>query len=439
MPNQKQKLRIRSLERHGKPVEEVIAGDRAAMNLSGLKLEDFERGMVLTDKPIEETSMIDIYVSLFDTSPELGIWSSIIFQSGTFKCQAKMHLLDKDKIGNSSDAIAQLHLEKPAVLLNKDKFIIRNTSGDITYGGGLIIDTAPLHHRRRTSTLITDLKLLVSGVMNEGNISELIKIELKKVKLPVAYIEIAGKLNSTAEDVIDATEGSIDVVTYISKNNRIIIDVETDRSFYNNIKEIIEEHHHKNHIIMEGLDNNELSGKFGFTKNKIGKEYIELLTEKMQIDEIIQKHNNTWILPNHKPVIDKNTEQEINWLENIIKDFDMQKPVQSEIEQLAKEKNIPKERIKLFLKYLYQNDKIYMHEADFFHKSVVDKSRDLAIAGLSKMPDGAFLGEFRKIINGTKKICPIFARLFESEGIVTVTPVETDLKIKITDKGKETK
>jgi selenocysteine-specific elongation factor len=165
LPVSNQKLRVRSIERHGITVERVIAGDRAAINLIGLKREDFERGMILCDKPVESTQMIDAWVQLFDKDISLPIWSNIIFISGTFECQARMHLLNKDKVKGNEDAIAQIHLTKPAVLMSKDKFIIRNSSEDKTLGGGYIIETFTLHHRRRTARLTDELTTVSTGIL----------------------------------------------------------------------------------------------------------------------------------------------------------------------------------------------------------------------------------------------------------------------------------
>ncbi len=151
LPGINQKLRIRSIERHGQSVDGVIAGDRAAINLTGLKNEDFKRGMIISDRQLYETKLLDAAISLFETSPPLPLWSNIIFISGTFESQARMHLLDKENLNAGDEAIIQIHLSKPGILLNSDRFIIRNSSGDITLGGGYVIDAAPLHHKKRPS------------------------------------------------------------------------------------------------------------------------------------------------------------------------------------------------------------------------------------------------------------------------------------------------
>ncbi|MCD4697331.1 MAG: selenocysteine-specific translation elongation factor, partial [Bacteroidales bacterium] len=49
LPGKSKKIKIRNLERHGEIVEKVFSGDRAAINLSGMKFENYSRGMVLSN------------------------------------------------------------------------------------------------------------------------------------------------------------------------------------------------------------------------------------------------------------------------------------------------------------------------------------------------------------------------------------------------------
>jgi len=203
LPEAKKKVKVRSIERHGKATDKVFAGDRAAINISGLKADEFRRGMLLSNKEIEETNIIDAYLTIFDENAKLKTWSSNIFLSGTYECYARIHLLNKDSISAGQNGIVQIHLGKPALLINKDKFIIRNSSGDKTIGGGFVIDAQPLHHKRRTPQLISNLELLLQGFLNEDNLIQLIKIELKKINRPVYINELVQILNKTSEEILE--------------------------------------------------------------------------------------------------------------------------------------------------------------------------------------------------------------------------------------------
>ncbi len=68
-------VRIRRMEHHGKEVGNVKAGDRASFNLVGFKQKDFKRGMVLSNREIKPTKLIDVNLNLFqkDVTLDLGI------------------------------------------------------------------------------------------------------------------------------------------------------------------------------------------------------------------------------------------------------------------------------------------------------------------------------------------------------------------------------
>ncbi len=180
LPGNRGRLRVKGIERHGKAVEKVTAGNRAALNLTGLKYEDFERGMLLSDKNLAETQMVDARIELFEGNYCVGTWSHHIFHTGTFTSKARIHLITKDEITGGEYAVAQIHLEKPAILLSADRFILRNTSGDMTIGGGMILDPQPLHHRRRTEKLKASLVLLDKARSSKDDLTGLIIFEIQK-------------------------------------------------------------------------------------------------------------------------------------------------------------------------------------------------------------------------------------------------------------------
>jgi selenocysteine-specific elongation factor len=68
-------LRVRRIERYGAEVAEVTAGDRASLNLVGLSKEEFERGMLVSDRPLATTTLLDVRLHLFDHTKPLGRWS----------------------------------------------------------------------------------------------------------------------------------------------------------------------------------------------------------------------------------------------------------------------------------------------------------------------------------------------------------------------------
>ncbi|RLD55216.1 MAG: selenocysteine-specific translation elongation factor [Bacteroidetes bacterium] len=434
LPGKNKKIKIRNIQRHGEQVTNVFCGDRAALNLAGLKLEDYERGMVLSDKQFEETSLIDATISMFDINYEMKLWSKVIFYSGTFECAARIHLMDKDTLKPGETAIAQIHLEKPAILVNKDKFIIRNSSNDITIGGGVIIDTLPLHHRKRTAKLIENLKDLADAILNSDKLFNLIKIELKKEKSPLFTDQLAKKLSLTEEVIIEECQknntGSIHVC--LSANKQIMLSHEAHKDYYGKVIETIELWHEKNPILEEGLATKEFYGKFDFAKNEAGKLYLEVLMGQILNEGLLRKLGDTYAIADHVVKIDPKTKEQLIWLERTIENVGLDVPDNKKIEDLALYEKIKKDKLTMMLKYLARQKKLVFHQGDYIHMAIVDKSRKILFETLKDRDRGMNEKEIRLLLDSTKKFVKLIIGIFVEEGIV----YQQTFYVMMTDKGK---
>ena len=438
LPGNNQKLRIRSIERHGQSVENVLAGDRAAVNLIGLKREDFERGMILCNKPLESTQMTDAWVQLFEVDVSLPVWSNIVFISGTFECQARMHLLNKDKLKGREEAIVQIHLRKPAVLISKDRFIIRNSSEDKTLGGGYIIEPAPLHHRRRTARLAEELSRLSAGILKDNSLSAMINALLKKEFRPFTAEELADKLNLGLDEIIAGTQNpDPGIIVYKTGKQTLLINQQYDLSFGNKVKNIISEHHKKNPLFAGGAEVGEIAGKPGFSNLANGKLYLHLLLEKLQSAGELDTINNTWIIKGHKPDFDKKSLEEIGWLEREILNCGENKPVISELEEKASRRNIPKHKVKSYLTFLAGNGQIQFFGSEFIHTDILKKYRELVLSRLAENENGIGIMAFKESL-GTKRLRALLIQIFEAEKLIRMeTGDDVETRLFITNEGRK--
>jgi len=217
LPGKGKELQVRRLERHGSEVSSVKAGDRASINLVGLEKAEIRKGMVVSDRVLKETVILDAKLEFFEneTNPSLGIWSRVIFHAGTYENQARVHLIDKNKLGPGETALVQVHLQAPCVLRYGDRFVIRNSSGDTTLGGGMVIDVAPLFHRRRPEKLVN--KMIAAA---EGKLPELVAAEVRKSIGPVSAADIAFRLNVSVPEIEARIRKKLppDILKYEGKN-----------------------------------------------------------------------------------------------------------------------------------------------------------------------------------------------------------------------------
>ncbi len=441
LPRDNKSLRIRSMERHGKPTQTVVRGDRAAINLTGLRLENFKRGMIISNKNIESTTMIDATISLFSSTPELKIWSNVSIIAATFTAQARMHLLDKDKINGGEEALVQIHMKEPAILMTGDRFIIRNSSDDLSLGGGLIIDQSPLHHRKRTPKLLQSLQKLSEAVQNQTSLSDLINQVLVKDFKPFFINEVAESLNIDIKEITTETEKeNPSFCIYKYEKDNILISENFEQAFKDKIIKIITNYHSDNPLLGRGMEPGEIAGKMALSKIKSGKIYIEKLLEKMQVENLLDKSGKTWIINGYKPTIDDKTMSNINWLENEIRNFKDGRPIIAEIDEKAQSSGIKPKEIKSYMAMLASQGKIKYINNDFIHTDILNEYRTKLVSGLANSDQGVDYNEFKEIVSATKALRAILLDYFEKEKIIRlIHGKDVATRIILTEEAKKIK
>jgi selenocysteine-specific elongation factor len=146
--------RVRGVEVHGDKVERAAAGQRTAINLHGVNLDEVDRGHLL-GRPgtFSPSSLFDADLEMVDTAARpLKDGARVRFHLGTDEIMARVTLLDEygsRQLEPGGRTWAQLRLERPTAAFPGDRFIIRQYSPVITIGGGTVVDNLPTRHRRR--------------------------------------------------------------------------------------------------------------------------------------------------------------------------------------------------------------------------------------------------------------------------------------------------
>ena len=419
LPGYHDKIRIKSIQRHGKTVDHTSAGDRAAMNLSGLKYDDFERGMLLSDSRLDDIDMLDAQVEIFDLQIRLKTWNHLIFHTGTFSTKARMHLLTADSLSGNEKAVVQFHLEKPAILLKNDKFIIRNSSNDLTLGGGRILDVNPLHHRRRTDTLKQNMQFLADAMMNKANLFHLIMLEMEKSGRAMKLDEIAGKISSPTEEIentVKENPGSLHVfetsdLKYLLTNSFML-------KIKSRIIDELKTFHTQNKLFERGLDSKELRGKLPLTTTAETGILDQLLQQLLTAGEI-KTVDKTFALKNHTVKPDKKMQEQLNWIDYAVGDIGLQRLTFSELDKKAVNEGIKRGQLKMLLQFMAGRGELYFNGEDILPASAVDKARLALLHDLADKPRGINEKDFRMLIDAPKKTIQVLIDIFTKEGIIT--------------------
>jgi selenocysteine-specific elongation factor len=160
--------RVRGIQVYGRASDVAVAGQRTAVNLQGVDLEQIGRGMVLADPRIfTATQILDARLNLLPGARPLKNLLKVRFHHGTAETLARVALLGSETLEPGASAYAQLRLESPTLCLHGDAFIIRQFSPAVTIGGGRILNPHPVKHRSTDKTAMSSLEILERGSLSE--------------------------------------------------------------------------------------------------------------------------------------------------------------------------------------------------------------------------------------------------------------------------------
>jgi len=130
---------VRGVQIHDESVERAPAGQRVAVNLTGLATSDLARGDVLVggNSTLRATFRIDAELEFApDADPEAG--ERVQIHHGTREVPARLAWL--------GGRFWQLRLEQPLVPAAGDRVVVRQIAPPDTIGGGRVLDPAPRRH-----------------------------------------------------------------------------------------------------------------------------------------------------------------------------------------------------------------------------------------------------------------------------------------------------
>ncbi|MBV9797862.1 MAG: selenocysteine-specific translation elongation factor, partial [Solirubrobacterales bacterium] len=129
------RARVRGLQIHERPVQEAPAGQRVAVNLTGIAVADIARGDVLARAASElrPTYLIDAQLRFDEREPEHH--ERVQIHHGTREAPARLAWL--------GGRFWQIRLEQQLVPAAADHLVVRQIAPPDTLGGGVVLDPHP--------------------------------------------------------------------------------------------------------------------------------------------------------------------------------------------------------------------------------------------------------------------------------------------------------
>ncbi|SAK75553.1 selenocysteine-specific translation elongation factor SelB [Caballeronia hypogeia] len=181
-------VRVRSIHAQNRAAQTGHAGERCALNLSGIERDALSRGDWLVDARLARASeRLDVELILAgDAQLTLTHWAPLHVHLGTTHRVAHVALLGADTLAAGQAARVQLVFDQPVGALPGDRFIVRNAQASRTIGGGRVLDPFAPARKRRTPQRRAWLDAL-AAMLDTGRVDAL--FEQAPYGLPRSLIE----------------------------------------------------------------------------------------------------------------------------------------------------------------------------------------------------------------------------------------------------------
>jgi len=164
------KVRIRGLQTHKKNEQIASPGSRTAVNLSGINVDEIQRGQVLASvNKYQPTQRFDADLRILSSSSfSVKHNQTVKLFIGASEVLSRIRVLGKDEIKPGENGWVQVEPVLPIVGIRGDRFIIRVPSPGETIGGGMIVNPNPSRrHKRYSQDVIKQLEAYLRGTPDE--------------------------------------------------------------------------------------------------------------------------------------------------------------------------------------------------------------------------------------------------------------------------------
>ena len=272
----KRRARVRGVQVHGASTDQASAGQRTALNLAGVQLEDLARGMTLAAPGLlEPAQRIDVQLSLlqFKDAKPLKNRARVhlhVFSSETI---AEVTLHESSDLKPGSTGLAQLHSAEPLLLLPGDRAILRQFSPVVTIGGALVLDAFPMAKEKR-ETRVVFLKTLAAGNRQEILLARIGRRGKDGLSLASAVRETGLK-----QSVLQPLTAALSAQNAVIQAGEFLVSKDAFHAVRDNLLSMLDAFHKANPLVA-GISKEELREKLGLNQPVLEAVLAHLVKDK---------------------------------------------------------------------------------------------------------------------------------------------------------------
>lgn len=399
--------KIRGIQTYGNDVEQAVAGQRTAINLSGVRKEDIRRGDVIAAKSaVSVTGMLDVKLKIFDSSERMVLNNSRVhLYCGSKEVLTKVILMDRDALSAGEEAYVQFRLEEPIAVRRGDRFIIRFYSPIITIGGGQILDAVPEKHKRNRENVLEGFRMLESG-----NISDIFVLKTggHKFYSRELLLQELGMLPEIGDREI---ERCIEEGKLVELEDGTILAASKFQMMTDRLIQLLQEYHESNPLA-EGMPKQELQSRLRDTWHIQEDKIILGAVHRLMNLDTLMDCGKTVSMQGFEAVLTPEQEKLKERIAAIYKDAGIEIPKNDEIYALDSDKRV----INAIFDRLYKEGVLV--KVDPSYNISQEGWNRVAAAARTAGAEGSFvLADFRDTLNTSRKYASVYLAALDRAGI----------------------
>jgi len=192
--------RIRGVQVHGANADVARAGQRVAVSLAGVSIDEISRGDVLAAEGIyASTRCFECELRLLESVPSLRHWQRVRLHIGTSDVTARISLFQSTSIRGGETVPAQIITEEEIVCLVDQRFVIRRYSPLETIAGGRVLSAYAAKPRGRAARMACVQR--ISALARSESLEERFMVLLDSSGI-LSLDEVVRYLQETPADVM---------------------------------------------------------------------------------------------------------------------------------------------------------------------------------------------------------------------------------------------
>lgn len=387
----RKRARVRGVQVHGASADQAIAGQRTALNLAGIQMEELARGMTLAAAgAFEPTQRLDVQISLLKDAKPLKNRARVHFHVFTSETIAEVALYGVTELKPGNTAFAQLRSVDPVLLLPGDRGILRQFSPVITIGGAVVLDAFPLsRQKQKQEARQSFLQKLAAGNRQESLLARIARRAHDGLSLAAAVRE-TGLKQSVLQPVIAVLVQQKQVI----QMGEFLLSAEAAHKTHEKLIAALEAFHKANPLV-GGISKEELREKLGLHQT-----IMENLLAQMVRDKKVETTGEQVRLAGRGVELKDDEAKAKAQIEKAFADAGLKVPLMKEVlEKLPVDKARAQKLVTLLLR-----DRILVKLADdlVFHQSALQNLRQIMAAQKAKAPK-IDVATFKDLLGVTRK------------------------------------